>query len=174
MIVYLKLNIFFLILFIFIQLEIVKHICHLTLEKEKAQQEMIHFKFGILFKKLPESLNILEDSLPISITTISDSIIRERLSNEYLRIIERTKADLTRVLTTAAEAKKIDCEKKFIRETAEIWKKQRQLPIEERLTTTMLTSVEERQKNIVECLKHIYELKGNLFLKRTPTTTLII
>ena len=111
-------------------------------------------------------------------TTISESFIRERLSNEYLRIIQRAKADLTDVLTSAAETKKMDCQKKFDRETAEIWRNQKQLPVHERLTVPMIAAIEQRQKNIIECVKDIYELKGNLFLQTPPptttTTTLVI
>jgi hypothetical protein len=74
------------------------------------------------------------------------------------------------VLTTASEAKRNDCQKKFDKELAEIWKNQRQLSNNERLTTAMTTFTEQRQKNIIECVKCIYELKGNFFL-RAPTTT---
>jgi hypothetical protein len=73
------------------------------------------------------------------------------------------------VLATAAEVKRNDSQKTFDKETAEIWTNQRQLPIHERLTPTMLTIIEQRQKNIIECVKCIYELKGNFFLKAPPT-----
>jgi hypothetical protein len=118
----------------------------------------------------------LESSLPRSITTISSSVIRERLSERYIRIIQRAKADLMDVLTSAAEAKKVDCENNFHQETAEIWKNQRAMPVQERLTPLMLKIIEQRQKNIVECLKYIYDLKDKFFLKATPppTTTVII
>ncbi|CAF1471345.1 unnamed protein product [Adineta steineri] len=152
-----------------LQLQIAKTICSLTFDKEKSEQELILLKFGLLFKKLPKSLEILETSLPTSITTISDSTIRERLSNEYQRIIQRTKADLTDILRSAMEAKSIDCEKKFEQETAKIWKDQRQLPTHERLSPVMLKLIEQRQKNIVECLKYIYHVKSN-FLVQAPST----
>ncbi|CAF4285090.1 unnamed protein product [Adineta steineri] len=152
-----------------LQLQIAKTICSLTFDKEKTEQELILLKFGLLFKKLPKSLELLETSLPTSITTISDSTIRERLSNEYQRIIQRTKAVLTNILRSAMEAKSIDCEKKFEKETAEIWKDQRQLPTHERLSSAMVTLIEQRQKNIIECLKYIYELKDN-FLVQAPST----
>ncbi|CAF1265411.1 unnamed protein product [Adineta steineri] len=152
-----------------LQLQIVKKICSLTFDKEKTEQELILLTFGLLLKKLPKSLEILEVSLPTSITTISDSTIRERLSNEYQRIIQRAKANLTDVLRSAMEAKKNDCEKKLERETAEIWKYQRQLPTHERLSPVMLKLIEQRQKNIIECLKYIYHLKNN-FLVQAPST----
>ena len=154
----------------FFQLQVAKHICSLTFNKEKAEQELILFKIGLIYKKLPKSLDILEASLPTSITTISDSIICERLSNEYIRIIQRAKYDLMNVLTSAVEAKRNDCQKVFDTQTAEIWKNQRQLPVEERLTTAAITLTEQRQKNIIECVKCIYELKSNFFLQ-LPTTT---
>ena len=154
-----------------IQLQLANHICSLTFEKEKVGQEEVFLKFGVLFKKLPKSLDQMEHSLPTSITTLSDPIIRERLSKEYQRIIQQAKEDLTSVLTRASEAKKIDCQKNFDRETAEIWKTQHQLPIHERLTSRMLALIEQRQKNIIECIKCIYILKDDFF-RIVPTTTI--
>jgi len=157
---------------LFFQLEVAKHICSLTFDKEKAEQELFLFKVGMLYKKLPKSLDLLEVSLPTSITTNSNPIICEQLSNEYQKIIQRAKDDLMIVLTKAAEAKKNDCQMKFEKEIAKIWKNQHQLPIHERLTTEMSALIEKRQKNIIECLKSIYELKGNFFLK-APTAKII-
>ncbi|CAF1481376.1 unnamed protein product [Adineta steineri] len=155
-----------------LQLQIAKTICSLTFDKEKSEQELILLKFGLLFKKFPKSLEILEVSLSTSITTISDSAIRERLSNEYQRIIQRTKADLTDVLRFAIDAKRNNCKKKFEQETVEIRKNQRQLPTHERLSPVMVTLIEQRQKSIIECLKYIYELKDN-FLVQALSTTII-
>jgi hypothetical protein len=129
---------------------------------------MILFKFDLLFKRLPKSLELLEVSLPTSITTLTDPVLRERLSNDYQRIIQRAKADLLMVLTTASEAKRNDCQRKFDREIAEIWKNHRQFPIDERLTNVMVKLIEQREKNIIECLKRIYHLKGTLFHRVPP------
>ncbi|CAF2973850.1 unnamed protein product [Rotaria sp. Silwood2] len=85
------------------QIKLAQNICTLQLEKEKSEQELILLKFGVFYKNLPNSLNILEETLPTSITTISDARLREKLSFNYTRIIQRTKADLMMVLTTAAE-----------------------------------------------------------------------
>lgn len=136
-----------------LQLAIAKHICSLTFDKEKTQQELVLFKFSMLYHKLPKSLDILEVSLPPSITTISDHAVRERLSNQYQMIIQRAKEDLTRVLTSATEAKRTDCQNKFDKETTEIWKNQRELPKLEQLSSTMVTLIEQRQKNVIACLK---------------------
>ena len=125
--------------FSLVQLLIALRMCRLTFDKENAEQELILFKFGMLYNKLPKSLDILEVTVPLSITTISDSITRERLSHDYTRIIQRAKADLMMVLTTAAEAKSKDCQKIFDQETIEMWKSQNQLLVHERLTPTMLT-----------------------------------
>lgn len=131
---------------------------------------MILFKSGVIFSRLPKSLDRLEVSPPASITTISDSTLRERLSTQYIRIIQRAKADLVDVLTTASEAKRNDCEKKYDQETSDIWKNQRQLPATERLTPTMVAFIEQRQKLIITCLKRIYQLKDN-FILYAPTKT---
>ena len=152
-----------------LQLAIAKHICSLTFDQEKSQHELVLFKCSNLYHKLPKSMDILESSLPSSITTISDSATRERLSNQYQMIIQRTKADLTRVLTSATEAKRSDCQNKFDRETAEIWKNQREFTKLEQLSPTMITLIEQRQKNIIACLISIYAMKSNFLLKASTT-----
>jgi hypothetical protein len=152
-----------------LQLGIAKHICSLTFDKEKSRQELVLFKLSTVYHKLPKSLDILEGSLPSSITTISDRVIRERLSNQYQMIIQRTKADLTRVLTSATEAKTIDCQNKFDTDTSEIWKHQRGLPKFEQLPSTMVALIEQRQQNIIDCLKRIYAMKSDFLLKASTT-----
>ena len=106
--------------------------------------------------------------MPTSITSISDVTIRQRLTNEYQYIIDKAKADLMKVLTSATRAKKMDSELDFQKQMAEIWKKQHQLHMNERLTNVLLTLIEKRQKNIIECIKNIYELKAR-FLIRLPS-----
>ncbi len=148
--------------------------CSLTYQREKVKQELFLLKFGALYHQLPKSLDLLEISLPTSITTLADSVLRQRLSNEYQRIIQRAKCDLIKVETIATEAKKNECEKKYGKEIGQIWKDQRQYPMHERITRKMLDIIERRQKNITECLKLIYKLKDEFCLRAPPRTLTIM
>ncbi|CAF1346209.1 unnamed protein product, partial [Rotaria sordida] len=147
------------------QIKLVQNICTRQLEKEKSEQELILFRYGFLFKKLPDSLKILEESPPKLITTIIDPHQRERLSNNYTRIIQQAKVDLMMILTTGAEIKRQEHQKVFDMTMAKLWTDQRHLPIDKRLTTTMLSFIDERQKNIIKCVKCIYALKTSFFMK---------
>ncbi|CAF3734723.1 unnamed protein product [Rotaria sordida] len=145
------------------QIKLAQSICALQLQKEKSEQELILFKFGILYKKLPDSLNALEETPSTLITSITNSQQRERLSNNYMRIIQRAKADLMMALTQATEIKTQEHQTNFDTFMAQLWNDQRHLPQQERLSTTMLLLIDDRQKNILKCVKHIYALKPSFF-----------
>lgn len=149
----------------FIQIYIAKHMCNLTFANVKADQEYYALKIGNFFKKLPRSLYILEDSPPKMVQHVRDRALREELSKRYTEIIDRVKYDVTYILTRAAEVIKDDCQRLLDTETQEIWQKQRQLPAKERLSTILLTLIEDRQKNIVESVRRICHLKMDFFLE---------
>ena len=78
------------------------------------------------------------------------------------------------VCTRASEARNNDYQKKFDQEIAKMWKNQRQQPAHERLTSTMLEIIEQRQNNVIECIKAIYRLKGDFYARVPPRTLLIM
>ena len=129
---------------------------------------MYLYKFDFLYSRFPKSFDILETSPPSLITTLTDSVTRKRLSDEYKRIITGARANLLFVYTRASEARNEYHEKKFDQEMTKMWKNQHQQPAHERLTPTMLKIIEQRQKNIIECFKTIYRLKGDFYVKAPP------
>lgn len=147
-------------------------ICQLTFAAEKAREEHVLFKTRILDKKLPRSSHLLDVSLPASIKTIHDSVVRTGLSQDYRRVIDRANVDLAHVLTSACQAAKVDCEKRLNTTLAAMWRDQRRLPNSARLSSTMLSLIEQRQKNITACVTQIYSLKSD-FLLKIPTRTAI-
>ncbi|CAF1164151.1 unnamed protein product [Rotaria sordida] len=150
------------------QIGLARNICTVGYEKEQSEQELILIKIGVLYNNLLDSLNRIEESPPTSIITLMDPKLRKPLLNNYIRIIQRAKADLMTVLTTAAEIKKEEHQKKFDRVMAKLWTDQHHLPNNERLTTTMLSLIDERLKNILECVKRIYAIKAD-FCVKIPT-----
>lgn len=140
----------------------------MTFDKEKGTQDILLLKSNILFKKLPVSFELLEGGLPVSINSVTDPSVREQSIREYQQIIERTKADLLRLLINVSEAKKTDCKIKFTQKMAELQANQQQSCVDERLPLPMLTLIEQRQTNIVDCLQTIYKLKTDFF-RHVPT-----
>ena len=131
---------------------------------------MLLYKFDFAYKKFPKSFDTLETSPPTSIAALADPAVRERLSNDYQKIIQRAKSDFMMVLTRTAEAKRDETRKKFDKEIEEMWRNHRQQPPHERLTPTMSTIIEQRQKNVTDCVKRIYHLKGDFYVKVSPRT----
>lgn len=148
--------------------------CQLVYDKEQTIQEEILLKFNLLFKKHPSILEQLESSpLPLSITTISDFSIRARLIKQYYNILQRAKDDLLNIYVEANRCKRLDCEKICHLTMSEIWQTQGNLPSQDRLTSRMLSVIEDRQKNIIDYMKSIYDLMGNL-IQFLPTTRKVV
>ena len=59
---------------------------------------------------------------------IQDPAVRDTLSQDYRRVIDRANVDLAHVLILACEAAKDDCEKTLNTTLAEMWHRQHQLP----------------------------------------------
>ena len=154
------------------QIQLANRICQLTFSAENTREEHVLFKTGVFYKKLPRSFHLLDTSLPASIKMIQDPAVRDALSQDYRRVIERTNVDLAHVLTSACQAAKVDCEKTLNTTLAEMWRDQRRLPNSARLSSTMLSLIEQRQKNITACVTQIYSLKSD-FLLKIPTMTAI-
>ncbi|CAF4696087.1 unnamed protein product, partial [Rotaria socialis] len=106
---------------------------------------------GVLYNKLPDILNIIEETLPTTITNLNDTAIRERLSKQYVRIIQKAKYDLMSVLSAAAQFNKDEHRETYDKEMIQLWDNQRQLPNDERLTENLLTILDQRQQNIIKC-----------------------
>lgn len=142
----------------------VQNIYRARFHKEQSEQELILFKFGVLYKKLPTSLSILEESPPRVITSILDPVASERLSSQYTRIIQNTKEALMSIYTTAMEIKKEEYHTEFESLMSSFWNYQHSLPKNERFNTKILALIDERQRNITQCVKHIYSFKSNFFI----------
>lgn len=135
----------------------------MTFNNEKSQQEYDALKIATYHKKLPRELYLLEDTPPQIMKKVQDGTIRDELMHNYKKIIDQAKYDLTHVLIRAATVIKDDCQRVFNTELEKVWSEQRRLSSEGRLSTTLLTLIEERQENIVQTVKQIYQLKMDFF-----------
>ena len=105
------------------------------------------------------------------ITTISDLGERARLTEAYLRGIDRAKADLTSVMISASNIVKQAAQKQCNETITKIGDDQHRLPKYKRLSAGMLRLIEQRQTNITQCLQYIFEFKSQFFLHVPPTFT---
>lgn len=137
----------------------------MTHAREKASREMYLYKFDFLYKKFPKTFDILEAYPPTLITDLSDRVIRQKLSDQYQETIRQAKDNLLFIYTRASEARNDEYQKKFDQTMANMWKNQREQPADERLTPTMLAIIERRQININECMKELYRLKNEFYVK---------
>lgn len=137
--------------------------CNLRFQKEKSEQEVNLYRLGLWHRKLPPSFNTLEQSFPITMLTLRDSLEYEDLSKQYFALIQRTKSEFITILTKVVDLKKSEFDKKFDMTMISLWNQQCTLPINEQLTATMVQLIDEREKNIIQCVKHICILKTNFF-----------
>ena len=95
---------------------------------------------------------------------INDATERARLAERYFQWIDRAKADLMNVMISASNEIKRTSQNQFNDTLIEIWIDQRRIPEHERLSMGMLRLIEQRQKNIVDCLQSIYKFKSQFSL----------
>ena len=105
---------------------------------------------------------------PHTIRLVADPTMRASLLNQYIAIVDRAKYDLNTIMITAATAVKQDAQRALDGFVVEVWLDERRQPESERLTTSMLHLIEQRQSNIIDGVRTIYAQKLPFFLK-TPT-----
>ncbi|CAF1520413.1 unnamed protein product [Rotaria magnacalcarata] len=155
------------------QIKLAKQICCLAFTKEKSSREHTLFRMGVYYNRIPNSLNILEEILPPSITTLTNATECERLSQQYLKIVRQTKYDLMAIMSTAATINRDENQQKYDIQMAKLWNDQHQLPHNERLSTILITLLDHRQQHILKSVEYIYEIKPD-FLVKAPTIRLHI
>lgn len=153
------------------QIRLAKRICQVTLTKEKSEKEHYTFQMAVSHTKIPASICFSERHVPSMITTINHPIERARLNDAYIRWINRAQSELTNVLISTSNDIKRASQKHFHDTLAAIWHDQHCLPEHERLSMGMLRLIEQRQTNIADCLRYIYEFKSQFTLHVPPTST---
>ena len=109
----------------------------------------------------------MEANTPSTIMMIRNPVVRASLTNQYSKIIDRAKFDLTNILITASATLRQDSQRELDGFMAELWLEEHRLSESDRLLTSMLQLIEQRQTNIADCIKTIYEHRFE-FLRYMP------
>lgn len=118
----------------------------------------------IYHKQIPNLCTLFGAFLPKVITLVPDSDYRTTLTDQYRRIIDKTKYEITLVVIKAANAVREHHRKELNSFVADTWSNQRRLPDSEQLSKEMLDIIEQRQKNIDLCVKTLYHSKLDFFM----------
>ncbi|CAF3376490.1 unnamed protein product [Rotaria sp. Silwood2] len=150
------------------QKQIFEDLTRAKYEKETAKFDVAILKQRIVYNHLPQSFESLQIPAPISLDTITDTYIRQRLTDRYEKILQRTKSEMMMVYIATVETKMNEYQKKFDIDLAKMKENQHTDPSDKKLTRTMLDIMERRFKNINERLMCLYKLKLRFFVK-APT-----
>ena len=129
---------------------------------------MAILKQRLVYNHLPKSFESLQIPEPISLHTIVDRNIRQRLTERCEKILQRTKSDMMAVYIATQEGKMNEYRMKFETDMTEMKQDQRRGPTHKKLTQTMVDILERRFRNNNERLISLYKLKMRFFGK-APT-----
>lgn len=150
------------------QLEVFRTLSKLKYEKETAKMVVAILKQRLVYNHLPSSFESLHIPEPISLHTIESDTIRQRLSEQYHKVLQRTKSDMLHVYITTEQAKADQCTNRFNEYYEEIKENQRHGSKDIKLTSTMWHLLQRRLANINKHIIHLYNLKIDFFAK-APT-----
>ena len=125
-------------------------------------------KQRLLYNHLPSSFESLRIPEPITLNTIENENVRQRLQERYHKVIQRTKSDMLTIYIATEQAKADERIAEFDRDYMEMKENLRTGPTYKKLTPTMLSLLQKRLKNINEHIMHQYNLKMDFFAK-APT-----
>ncbi|CAF1480676.1 unnamed protein product [Adineta steineri] len=150
------------------QVNVFRNISERKYEKETAKMSVAILKQHLLYNHLPDSFETIHLPEPVSLETIQNNTIRQRLTEQYNKILQRTKADMFTMYIATEQAKADECVKEFDRDYAEMKEIQSTGSLHKRLTPIMLQLLRKRLANINQHLIHLFNLRTRFFDK-APT-----
>ena len=132
--------------------------------KLKYDQEMSKHELNLLRQRIPLYLNYDRRSsqYPSFIHCINDNYMRQQLFTEYKNLTEQIRTNLMAIHVECAKAYIQQCNKQFNVEMDEIWKVNKSLPSNQKLTPIMRNLMDQRLENIRACLQCTYKFKTQL------------
>ncbi|CAF3050590.1 unnamed protein product [Rotaria sp. Silwood2] len=119
------------------QKQIFEDLTRAKYEKETAKFDVAILKQRIVYNHLPQSFESLQIPAPISLDTITDTYIRQRLTDRYEKILQRTKSEMMMVYIATVETKMNEYQKKFDIDLAKMKENQHTDPSDKKLTRTI-------------------------------------
>ena len=132
-------------------------------EKERVKCEVAMLKQRLAYNHLPALFNSLHVPAPISLDTINNENMRQRLQDRYEKILQRTKYDMMLVYVMTEETKLTEMKVKFDADLSQMKEYQRTGASFKKLTESMIRIMGEGFKNIDERFHSLYQLKLRFF-----------
>lgn len=152
------------------QLESFRHLTQAKYEQDKEKCIVATLKHRLVHNDLPSSFDSLRLPMPVTLESITNEALRQRLADRCEKIFQRTKSDMMMVYIATAEAKAKEASMKFESELAAMNDIQRTGPMNKKFTGAMLDILHRRFHNINERLTYMYKCKLRFFV-RAPTVT---
>lgn len=150
------------------QLETFQKLSQLKYEKENLKMNVAVLKQRLVYNHLPSSFDSLHIPEPISLHDIESRAVRQRLSEQYHKVLQRTKSDMLHVYISTEQAKAEQCLNRFNEYYEEAKENQRTGVTGVKLTTTMWHLLQRRLTNVNKHIIYLYNLKVDFFAK-APT-----
>lgn len=144
-----------------------------TLTQSKTTSERANMEVKILETRFANQqilpiIGSFQISIPQDLQTIQDESIRQRLTNRYDQLLQRTKSELALIHIRTAQIKANELTKEFDNQYRQFFQKLRESYSEQSLKNT-LTNIMDRRCNLVEQrLQTLTDLKIRFFVK-APT-----
>ena len=132
--------------------------------KLKYDEEMSRHELNLLRQRIPLYLNYHRRSsqYPSFIQCINDNHMRQQFLAQYKNLAEQIRTHLMTIHVECAEAYMQQCNQQFNAGMDEIWKANKSLPSNQKLTLVMRNLLDQRLENIRACLQCTYKFKTQL------------
>ena len=152
-----------------LQINKANKIAQLTFNRIRAEREHALYRDCLYYKQLPKFCTLLAARTPIILTIVQDPQARADVFTQYNQVIDRAKNEMSKVLVTAATHRKDYAQRELNTYLTEHWNEEHRLDNQQRLPNSMRQLMEQRQQNITDCIRSVYEQKEK-FLLDVPTT----
>jgi hypothetical protein len=106
------------------------------------------------------SINSIQISLPSSIQTLTDTDLRQQLSDGHHRIIQQYKNEMKTIFTETNEVKLRETQQFFDDEMTKMWHDQRALSIDQRLNPIIIAIIDRHLLLITDKIQCIYHYRN--------------
>lgn len=151
-----------------------KRLCKLKYNQEITKHELIllNEKISLYCQSHPfqcESIAKLS-----CVNEIRNIHSKQQLYNQYKSVAEHARNNMMNIYRECAEGQHQQCQEKFEVSIKEIQDIQISLPLNEQLTATMWTIIQERLAHISTHVEYLYQLKAQLFRLKSNVQSLFL
>ena len=140
------------------------------MDQQKAYYDVALLKQRVLHNQLPQPFQTIQLPVPPGLKTIRNENHRQRLTDRYDKLLQRTKSETIMVHLEIAEIKLQEIQETFDAQMNRIKHGQGSLPVHVRFTPKMIDVVKRRFQLYEKRLSHSYESKLHFFVS-APTVT---